>query len=60
MPKFVLVAGPPGWGKSSPAAPLAREFGLPLLAKDAIKEALMETLGPRRRSRRVAGSASPR
>ena len=28
------------------AAPLAREFGLPLFAKDEIKEALMGVLGP--------------
>ena len=42
---FVLVAGPPGSGKSSLAAPLATELGLPLLAKDDIKEALMEVLG---------------
>ena len=42
MPTFVLVAGPPGSGKSSLAAPLATELGLPLLTKDDIKEALME------------------
>ncbi len=42
---FVLVAGPPGSGKSSLAAPLAKELGLPLLAKDEIKEALMSELG---------------
>ena len=46
MPTFVLVAGPPGSGKSSLAGPLARELGLPLLAKDEIKEALMGALGP--------------
>ena len=46
MPIFVLVAGPPGSGKSTVAAPLAAELGLPLLAKDAIKEALMGALGP--------------
>jgi predicted kinase len=42
---FVLVAGPPGSGKSTLAAPLAGELGLPLIAKDDIKEALMEVLG---------------
>jgi predicted kinase len=42
---FVLVAGPPGSGKSTLARPLAAELGLPLIAKDAIKEALMDTLG---------------
>jgi len=43
---FVLVAGPPGSGKSSLAVPLATELGLALLAKDEIKEALMGVLGP--------------
>ncbi|MBV9417187.1 MAG: AAA family ATPase, partial [Solirubrobacterales bacterium] len=42
---FVLVAGPPGSGKSTLALPLASELRLPLLAKDAIKEALIEVLG---------------
>ena len=42
---FVLVAGPPGSGKSTLAAPLARDLSLPLLAKDAIKDALIEVLG---------------
>jgi predicted kinase len=42
---FVLVAGPPGSGKSTLAQPLARELSLPLLAKDAIKDALIEALG---------------
>jgi predicted kinase len=42
---FVLVGGPPASGKSSLAAPLAAELGLPLIAKDAIKEALMDALG---------------
>jgi predicted kinase len=43
---FVLVAGWPGSGKSTLAAALAGELGLPLLAKDEIKEALMAGLGP--------------
>jgi predicted kinase len=42
---FVLVAGPPGSGKSTLAQPLAQELFLPLLAKDAIKAALIEGLG---------------
>ena len=42
---FVLVGGPPASGKSSLSAPLAVEVGLPLIAKDAIKEALMDVLG---------------
>jgi len=42
---FVLVAGWPGSGKSTLAAALAAQLGLPLLAKDEIKEALMEGLG---------------
>lgn len=46
VPTFVLVAGPPGSGKSTVAAPLAAELVLPLVAKDAIKEALMAVLGP--------------
>ena len=39
---FVLVADWPGSGKSTLAAALAAEPGLPLLAKDEMKEALVE------------------
>ena len=42
---FVAVSGPPGSGKSTVAEPLARELALPLIAKDTIKEALMDALG---------------
>ena len=42
---FVLVAGWPGSGKTTLAAALATELGLPLLSKDEIKEALMDGLG---------------
>jgi predicted kinase len=42
---FVLVAGPPGSGKSTLAQPLAEQLSLPLIAKDPIKEALMDVLG---------------
>lgn len=42
---FMLVGGWPGSGKSTLAAALAAELGLRLLAKDEIKEALMDSLG---------------
>ncbi|GAB0115892.1 AAA family ATPase [Acidisoma sp. C75] len=41
----VLVNGVPASGKSSIAAALARELGLPLLALDTVKEALFAELG---------------
>ena len=58
--RFVLVAGPPGAGKTTLAAPLAAELELPLIAKDPIKEALMVALGAPRsldESRRVGGAS---
>jgi predicted kinase len=42
---FVMISGPPGSGKSTLARPIADELQLPLIAKDAIKEALMDVLG---------------
>jgi predicted kinase len=42
---FVMVSGPPGSGKSTLARPIADELRLPLIVKDAIKEALMDVLG---------------
>ena len=43
---FLLVGGWPGSGKSTLALALAAELDLPLLAKDEIKEALADGLGP--------------
>jgi predicted kinase len=43
---FVLVGGWPGSGKTTVARPLASELGLAYLAKDEVKEALMNQLGP--------------
>jgi predicted kinase len=43
---YVLVSGLPGSGKTTIAGPLAVELGLPLLARDDIKEALWDALGP--------------
>lgn len=42
---FVVVSGAPGSGKSTLAMPLAEALGLPLIAKDTIKEALGDVLG---------------
>ena len=44
QPRFVVVSGPPASGKSTLAPVLARELGLPLIAKDTIKDALMSVL----------------
>jgi AAA domain len=58
--RFVAVAGPPGTGKTTLAEPLAVALGLPLLAKDMIKEALMDALGSPStvdESRRLGGAA---
>jgi predicted kinase len=41
---FVVVSGPPASGKSTLAPGLAGELGLPLVAKDTIKNALMSVL----------------
>jgi predicted kinase len=41
---FVIVSGPPASGKSTLAPVLARDLGLPLIAKDTIKDALMSVL----------------
>jgi predicted kinase len=43
---FVLVTGPPASGKTSLAVPLARDLGLPALAKDTIKEVMHDGLPP--------------
>jgi predicted kinase len=42
---LILVSGAPGTGKSTLAPILARRYACTLLAKDAIKEALFDTLG---------------
>ncbi len=44
--RLVLVTGPPGAGKSTLAEPLAAALGMPLLAKDVVKEQLYDSLWP--------------
>jgi predicted kinase len=41
---YVVVSGPPASGKSTVAPVLAQRLGLPLLAKDTIKDAMMSSL----------------
>ena len=41
----MVVSGAPGSGKTTLARPLAAALGLPLIRKDAIKEALGEAMG---------------
>ena len=44
-PVLVIVCGPPAVGKSTIAYELSRATGIPVIAKDAIKEAMMDHLG---------------
>jgi len=44
-PLLVVVTGPPGSGKTTVAGLVQAHLGLPLLAKDTIKETLGEQLG---------------
>jgi predicted kinase len=56
---YVVVSGPPGSGKTTLAGPLATELGLPLIAKDTVKDALVSTLSAPdlEESRRLGGAA---
>lgn len=56
LPRLIVVTGPPGAGKTSIAATLKARLGLPLIAKDALKEALgdgMQFDGARDASQRL-------
>lgn len=45
-PRWILITGLPATGKSTLAGHLATRFGVPLLAKDTFKEALLDAAGP--------------
>ena len=56
---FVVVSGPPASGKSTLAPVLARDLGLPLVAKDTVKDALMSVLAvPDVETSRVVGRSA--
>jgi predicted kinase len=56
---FVVVSGPPGSGKTTLARTIAPALGLPLIAKDTIKQALMTVLPvPDVEASRIIGRAS--
>jgi predicted kinase len=51
LPRLVVVTGPPGAGKTTIAAELRTRLGLPLIAKDTLKELLGGALGLEERAR---------
>jgi predicted kinase len=56
---FVVVSGPPASGKTTLAQAIAPALGLPLIAKDTIKQALMTVLPvPDVPTSRIVGGAS--
>lgn len=57
----IFVAGIPASGKSTMAAFLGEQLGLPVLSKDSVKEILFDTLGFRSRAEKVRlGDAAAR
>lgn len=43
--EIIVLAGMPASGKSTVAAQLGKAFGMPILEKDALKEAIFDTIG---------------
>ncbi|MBL4681777.1 MAG: AAA family ATPase [Pseudomonadales bacterium] len=53
MPKVIVVSGPPASGKTTLAKYLSAQLNLPILAKDFLKESLLDSLGYSGRERSV-------
>src|SRR5437879_5794903 len=51
LPRLVIVSGPPGAGKTTVAGALREHLGLPLIAKDTLKELLGDAFGVDDRAR---------
>jgi predicted kinase len=59
MPRLLIITGPPASGKTTLAHGLAPRYRAPLIAKDSIKEPLLEVLGaPDRAASRALSDAS--
>ncbi len=58
-PLLIIVSGPPSTGKTTLAQAISKEFNLPLITKDNLKEILFDTIGWKDREwSKKLGSAS--
>lgn len=53
MAKIIVISGPPAAGKTTLASDLSDRLSIPVLAKDSIKESLLDSLGYSDRKRSV-------
>ena len=53
MTKVIVISGPPASGKTTLSKTLSEELNLPILAKDFLKESLLDSLGHSGRERSI-------